>query len=136
LQYFQVRARALCNTPGSLGVDQSDDDSAIEAMIRLFEPVRIQPYERDGFTAHVVTMPKPEGDGECHFVAIVYRDSESRGHMEESPSTRYMTLEMSHVSERPFLCEWDRTSRHLNCGDGPEPDATLFAEAILSRILR
>ena len=94
-----------------------------------------QPRQCDGFTLHVITMPEPKFSTEAHFIGIVYRDTEPREHQSVSPSTRYFTLEKAELSQLPKLCEWRRDESRVNYGDGPRPDTSTFADAVLARVL-
>lgn len=91
-------------------------------------------HRRDGWTIHVVTMPDPVEAPEAYFVAIVHKDDEAHEYLEPSPSTRYLTLEMSDGSGPPFLCELRNDTGHVNYGAGPAPEIGAFIEAFTERI--
>lgn len=74
----------------------------------------------------VVTLPRPQGPTEAHFVAFALRDRTDLG--------RYFTLE--HALSPPddsrytVLGEWTADRSHVNFGPGPEPDPVAFLTAI------
>jgi hypothetical protein len=134
LLHSRSRARLRCLQAGFLDVDHMDDDAEMEAEEELFSAVKVHPHRRGGHTAYVVTMPVPEASPEAHFVAIVHRDAEPHDYMQESPSTRYFTLEKTDGSDRPLLCEWRRDGSHMNYGEGPAPELGAFLDAVFDRV--
>ncbi len=91
-------------------------------------------YLENGTMIALVTLPSPQGVTEAYFVAIVYRPP-ARQHkfFEEKALVRFITLEYGAQMDgapRTVLCEWNAKRMHLNLGDGPEPKAEAFLEAV------
>ncbi len=137
LLHFWSRASLQCERAGPFADDPSgEDDAALTAEREWLDAVRIHPYARDGYTAHIVTLPAPEASPEAYFVAIVHKDDEPHEYRRESPSTRYFTLEQADLpAARPLLCEWLRDGSRENYGEGPVPTREAFAAAVFERVL-
>lgn len=138
---------AVC--PGVLLSDDRDKflremwEQATQA-IRQSEPaatldpypgVEVIPLRAGRFPCVVLKMPEPRGVTECHFVGIVAQVDLSKDEKptEQTPMS-YFTLEHG-VGEdlktpRTVLCEWSKDGTHSNFGDGPPPEAEMFANAI------
>jgi hypothetical protein len=134
LLHFVIKARLRCELAGVLELLPDDDGTARVAELELFTAVKIDSRGRTGYRIHVVHMPTPLAPTEAHFVAIVHKADEPHEPMQESPSTRYFTLEKSAVGTRPLLCEWRRDGTHGNYGEGPDADPEAFVAAILELI--
>ncbi|MFO0806919.1 MAG: hypothetical protein U0791_27770 [Gemmataceae bacterium] len=134
LLHMWSKARVRCEDLGLLPEGSDDIEGALEEDGKLFDAVSIRVLKRGGYTAYVVTMPPPEHCPESHLVAIVHKDDEPHEYMEESPSTRYFTLEKADISDRPLLCEWRRDGSRENYGEGPAPDSDDFANAVFDRV--
>jgi len=131
LLHFILQARNRCEIAGVLP-RLPDDGSARNAELELFTAVKIDTREHDGYRVHVIHMPAPQAPTEAHFVAIVHKADEPHEPGQDSPSTRYFTLEMT-LGARPLLCEWRRDGSHDNYGEGPNPDPDAFLAAVLER---
>ncbi len=132
LLHMGSKALVRCVQIGLIQDDDCDDEN-IEILIGITDQIAIHPHQRNGYTAYVATMPNPVHTTESHFVAIVHNDDEPKRHMQESPSTRYFTLEKS-GSALPMLCEVKRDRLHLNYGEGPVPEMAAFVDAVFERI--
>ena len=136
LLHFWSRASLQCERAGPFADDPSGEDDAALTAERWFDAVQIYRYARDGYTAHIVTMPTPESSPEAYFVAIVHQDDEPHEYRRESPSTRYFTLEQADPpAVRPLLCEWVRDGSRENYGEGPVPTREAFSAAVFERVL-
>ena len=96
LSHFWAQARVRCMSQGFLNdaVPSKDD-------FELFNAVKLHTFKRGGFTLYVVAMPPPHSRPEAYFAGMAFKDDEFEvGHV-ESPSTRYFTLEMTEVSQKP-----------------------------------
>jgi len=62
-------------------------------------------------------------------VAIVHKEGDPLPYDGERGNARYFTLEFSMPGNLPILCEWDGEG-HSNYGEGPEPDAEDFVQAV------
>lgn len=133
LLHFRSKAHIRCIQAGLIDPRHQETDADMEAESELFKAVAVHPHKRNGYTAHVVSMPTPESPPEAHFVAIVHKDDEPKEYMQESPSTRYFTLEMSHT-RLPVLCECRRDGSRRNYGEGPAPDMGAFVAAVFERV--
>jgi hypothetical protein len=70
----------------------------------------------------LVHLPKPLESTEAYFILIT-----------TSPAIRYFTLEHSvdeDGEEGTMCCEWQRSSEHLNHGEGPEPEEHAFLKHV------
>ena len=97
--------------------------------------VEVMPLRAGNFPCVVLKLPAPKGVTECYFVGVVAHMELSKDEKptEETPMSFY-TLEMG-VGEdmktsRTVLCEWSKDGTHSNFGDGPPPEAEMFANAI------
>jgi len=130
LMHSRSVARSLCEDCGMI----PEDYDAAEADRKVFEGVSVRPVRRGGYTAHVVTMPRPKSSPEAYLVAIVHRDDEPREYRRPSPSTRYFTLERSNASLRPLLYEWRRDGSRENNGNSSDPKVDLFVDAVFEHM--
>lgn len=133
LFHFRSRAMVSCIQSGLIDPDETQSDAQIEAEFALFQALSIDSHRRDGFTVHVVTMPKPEVPPQAYFVAIVYKDNEPKVYGRPSPSTRYFALEHSQAA-LPMLCEVREDGSRRNFGEGPAADLKAFVDAVFDRI--
>jgi hypothetical protein len=90
-----------------------------------------------GFPSILMKMPVPQAAAEAHAIGIVLIGAPQEGQeVPEKPAFRYFTLECKDNldgSAGTVLCEWTDDA-HLNYGDGPIPDLTLFLNAIAAKI--
>ncbi len=112
---------------------KEDDKENIQLLMDTAGQIYVHPHNRQGHTAYVVTMPEPATSPEAYFIAIVRKDDETQEYMQESPSTRYFTLEKS-CAPRPMLCEVKRDRAHANYGEGPVAEMAAFVDAVFSHI--
>lgn len=133
LLHFQSKAHLRCIEAGLIDPYQQETDAGMEAESKLFEAVAVHPHKRNGYTAHVVSMPQPESPLEAHFVAIVHKDDEPKRYRQASPSTRYFTLEKS-LTALPLLCEHRPDGSRTNYGERPSPDMGDFVGAVFERV--
>jgi hypothetical protein len=97
--------------------------------------IEVIPLRAGNFPCVVLKMPQPRGVTECHFVGIVaHMDLSTDEKPSEQTPMSYFTLERG-VGEdlktpRTVLCEWSKDGTHSNFGDGPPPEAEMFANAI------
>lgn len=134
LLHMWSKARIRCEEADLLPEGSGDTEGAFEEDSKLFDAVAIRPVKRGGYTAHVVTMPVPEGSPDAYLAAIVHKDDEAHEYMRGSPSTRYFTLERTDTPDRPLLCEWRRDGSRENYGEGPAPQVEPFADAVFERV--
>jgi hypothetical protein len=127
----QVQIRLVLN--GLIVLPDEDDVAEFAAEKEFWKGLAVHPHRRNGYTVHVITMPKPQFIREAHYVAIVHKDDEPKDYMRASPSTRYFALEKSQI-HLPFLCECRRDGSRKNYGEGPAPEITAFTEAVFERI--
>ena len=82
----------------------------------------------DNWFGVLVQFPRPTRVLEAYFAAIVL---EARRPL--ATDHRYFTLELGENiidgSMRTVMCEWDE-ERHINYGDGPEPDSQKFCQRL------
>lgn len=133
LLHFWAKAHVRCLETGLIDPRRPETDADRDRELELFERITVHPYQRDGYTAHVVTMPPPESMPEAYFTALVFKDDEPKEYMQASPSSRYFTLEKSHA-QPPVLCECRRDGSRRNYGEGPPLDRDAFAAAVFERI--
>ncbi|MGL4424472.1 MAG: hypothetical protein ACRCZF_27710 [Gemmataceae bacterium] len=134
LLHFRSKAKFRCLAAGLLSKSDYSDEAVADSESELFEAVRVQPVSRGGYTAHIVTMPAPQECPEAYFAAIVHKDGEPREYRVPSPSTRYFTLELAIMSDRPVLCEWLPDESRKNYGAGPAPEIGPFADAVFEHV--
>jgi len=137
LSLFQSKALMRCLDAGLIApsaVFGPMKAAAVKAENELYKSVSIRPHKQNGYTAYVVTMPRPESPPEAHFAAIVYKDDELKQFGQTSPSTRYFTLEHS-ITPLPVLCELCCDGSRKNHGLGPAPEIAAFVEAIFKQVI-
>lgn len=134
LLHFWSRAELQCEQAG-FADDSGDDGSALTAESEWLDAVNIHPYARDGYTAHIVTMPTPESSTEAYFVAMVFKDDERHEYGSESPSSRYFTLEKAYPpAAHPLICEWLRDGSRRNHGEGCVPMRNEFCNSVFDLV--
>ena len=132
LLHMASKALLLCVQIGLID-GKANGEENIQFMMGITDQITIHPYKRNGYTAYVVKMPKPLNETEAHFVAIVRKDDEAKEYMQESPSTRYFTLEKS-CSPLNMLCELQRNQSRSIYGEGPAPEMAAFVDAVFDRV--
>ncbi|MGA7324997.1 MAG: hypothetical protein WBX25_11065 [Rhodomicrobium sp.] len=71
-------------------------------------------------------MPPQPLPPECYFAAFVYTPD---------GMARYFTLEHTNSNaSKTMFCAWDAEWRHINFGDGANPNINGFVDAIGSRL--
>ena len=97
--------------------------------------IKVSNVELGRYPTILVRMPEAKAVGEAIMIAIVLTsnlDSEAP----EKTKYRYFVLEQGSDLEgglRTVLCEWT-SERHLNMGDGPDPEPEYFLREIESKI--
>ena len=112
-------------------VQQTDAKEKVDP----YPGVDVIPLRAGNFPCVVMKMPEPKGVTECYFVGVVaHMDLSKDEKPNEQTPMSYFTLELG-VGEdlktpRTVLCEWSKDGTHSNFGDGPPPEAEMFANAI------
>jgi hypothetical protein len=90
-----------------------------------------------GRACAVIEMPRPEGQTEAYFVAVVLDhnlDQSRAAPPEAHPQLFYFTLEkgrnLTDGSDRTVLCRWNTKTLHSNLGDGPPAEKKAFLEVV------
>jgi prepilin-type N-terminal cleavage/methylation domain-containing protein len=134
LGYFLGKAHLRCVAAGLVAPGPGEVDAQIDASAQLHKNFAVLPMVVGGYIVSLVTMPPPEFIPEAHLVAIVHKDGEPRGYMQEAPSTRYFTLEKS-ITPLPVFCECRRDGTRRNYGAVGAAEITAFLQAVLERLV-
>lgn len=82
-----------------------------------------------GMNTIFIKMPEPEEWCEAFFIALVFKKNDPALKGGYSTEVLYYTLEKGRVGSSTVLCRWDN-DKHLNLGEGPEPDLEKFKKSI------
>jgi hypothetical protein len=96
------------------------------------EMTQVGPY-----SAAVVTMPSPNGDGQAHFVGLVLRSIQRADGavVERTPLLLYFTLERGVSADSASLCEWQAGDR-VRYADSLTPSLGVFRDAMWQKVQR
>ena len=100
-----------------------------------WEEIGIDSVSNDSYDLVVFQLPLPMNVTEAYFTVCLVQKKKKAANLKRRLA-RYFTLEFGHHmdgSQRTVLCEWTK-ERHINYGDGPEPDKQQFITTILKVI--
>jgi len=85
----------------------------------------------------LVTLPKPQREGEAYFTALIFRPYRVTSFFMVSDTTKVLSLEYAvdaNGSERPLLVEWTRKLQRLPLSIRCEPNLENFYAAVLAEM--
>ncbi len=108
-----------------------------QEMTLAAEHIRFYSLRAKKYPCLIVELPEPHASTEVFMVGIVLKPAAGDTAADlPGAEVRYFTLEKGRRpdgSGRTVLCEWTIDNRHLNYGDGPEPDRDHFLKAIAEK---